>query len=1040
MSLQAIAVPNGDNQVFTAFVLGLLLPLLEDDTYEEKCEQLFGRINRKIRRQLDNDLANYSHQVFPESLDGLITSHLRPRLADYLTSHQADYQRRYKKNQAALSAAIEAIRSNSPLFVDLVLDGLAEMMKIDIQIHHDLQGSDVVQQHTPQHGFNTTIHLTLLDDAYLYLVDPMTLPEDMRSHLFPHLSAHRISDPAVYRIERLKELLHEVISDIPSHLTNFSTKVPQKPMERGLSSTRPTTEDKHVMRFDSVRESHVVRNDLKNTVRMNRVYDLALWDARDGDYLPHRLYIKFNAQARGFNYIVRRPNNEITPQDGCFISFAELGITGITPTTIQDLNAYLSKILTITHARGDTQDLVVERGTMTEWVQTELTGAAVGSVSGLATLGAIVAFGEFEIAAGAGFALIPGMALPIAAGILLTTLVTTTIGKSYALHYEEAINKASEKLSAGQYNEAADYLDTEFGRWDIVKLIRSVHLENAHYAIAHFFRALCAEKLGRKDLAYKHYTISAEKLSQDAKKSMTYLVSQLQRLNLLKNAMPEELDLPDNHDISEEIKTILSKISVEYADGFANTYWDIHADMSTLATRLINPHLVDVYDIQKANQFLISDCFFAVQHFADGYGEFLSLFGSFFRGAILTSYFLYGWSYLDEQVRGELLNGLMYDTSWASRPDQFAFMKFLECTLQLQRFERDHAELIVNNPSIQASIELIKNFILNFHILVFSDRAVSDLHANLPQLLAITNQDLCIRRSKINDGLLLIAKINGDFNLSYTTISSLVAAIEANPSALFTLCSATGDTLLHVLSLLPEQQIDIQRMQRSAGHFKSLRHLSNKSEETPLDLLQVSDPYRLKAALFPQASLGTCGLILRSHFNEGEVRRLLEEYNAVYIRVQARGVNEVYYMYQTLDSKTSIALDDGQLAQFDQALQPTDRPRVLSEQELVLIHQQFGHSHEYSVWAFYIEEDKLDYADKMVTRRLNQFDAEDDAVRVPADPLTQKTPITHTKSTMASSTYKLFSGLFRTQKNNQKSSDAPAVDVSQQRRGFGNTG
>ncbi len=104
----------------------------------------------------------------------------------------------------------------------------------------------------------------------------------------------------------------------------------------------------------------------------------------------------------------------------------------------------------------------------------------------------------------------------------------------------------------------------------------------------------------------------------------------------------------------------------------------------------------------------------------------------------------------------------------------------------------------------------------------------------------------------------ILSKLNTDFNLTFESIESCLDAILENPSPYDANMSSSvsGDTLLHVLSLLPRTETDLDlKITKVAEKFKAVCYKRNLALETPLYRLEQSDPLNLKSILCPRSLL-----------------------------------------------------------------------------------------------------------------------------------------------------------------------------------------
>ena len=309
--------------------------------------------------------------------------------------------------------------------------------------------------------------------------------------------------------------------------------MPRKSVVMGVFSTRPT-ELNNAMRSDTERETQIIRSQMSD-ISLTTAYDLCLLSASDGQILPNRLYVEI--ETNRIIYTVRNLTDLITRGE---IFFESLNITHTPPVTVDELRIYLPKILEITSARGDTKIETAPIGDWTSWGISMGASAVAGGVTGLSGVGLLTLFGEYELGMGTGYALAASWGFPIAIGAVLSTLIIAGVGKTYAVSYETAINKASMLLSEGKYSDAIKALDEEFNRIELTKAVRWLYLSRLHYALAHFFRGACAEARNNKIDAYIHYEMAIQH-AVEAKNPLMVLIAKMLLLKLLKNNTAEYL-------------------------------------------------------------------------------------------------------------------------------------------------------------------------------------------------------------------------------------------------------------------------------------------------------------------------------------------------------------------------------------------------------------------------------------------------------------------------------------------------------------------
>lgn len=1003
MPLQRIPVPTDNNHLYSAFALALLLPLCGDNDGDDtneidlRMEQLFGKLPFKKIATLVNQLRTFSQDNYPSLLTEFIHTHLRKRSAEHIRKIMLEETNCVQIFEASskehLSAAISAIENGEALFNDIVIIALSRMCEVNIEIYNQFQ-TIIKRTALSTNHLNTNqkiISLILVNNHYQFLLAPELIPDEIFRNVFPFINVK--SKLSLDNIKKNLVLSHvnKVLSPSSANLISIASHVPRQSVIPDVYSTRPTDMNDY-MRIDPIRELEVVRT-VSSKARLSTVYTLCLKEASDGTVRNHCLYIEY--QEHGFTYTARNPlkNNAIIPDsEPKFITFSELlrkcPNTNNPESVIQEfrsidgLRKYLPNILEVLVDRQHTS--LTKADIYDLGASFNHLGLTVGTaaVSGLATEGAVLVTGELYYGAGFGWKMLPWIGLPIGAGVFVTVLLTGLYGKYQALSYENALNEANQHISQGNFHQAAEVLDAELNKNSITQGAAWFFLAYEVKTLVHFIRAISAEGKRTFDIAYEHYS-KARDYALDAKQPLSALMAELQIIKLLKtpnNNLPATIDRPS------EIKTRLQELSTKHPDGFADAYWGLHHSMTEVSTRLLASTPFTTNDIKKANLFLATDGFFLLKYFAQGYGQFLELYGSFFQGIMLT-YFAYT---NPNHVRDEVKEQLQQETGRVSAENHqkmlliLAAGKFYQTAEQLHQFRSDQSEVqserIITQPNIQDSIALIETFIIHFLTLTTDQNIITqEEFARMRQLLDLEERYHVIHQN-VNATVQFIKTLNDEFHLNFASLSDFLDQIIENPSSMVPLISESGNTLLHVLARLPmmESAVLQRSVKEAVTKLVELRHIQNSAHQSPLSLLLDNDPYQLKAVLIPNVRIKPAAVIaISTVFQIKDLVLPSNEYSAFYVRLTADNDQGIYYVSEDPNIPPLwITFSAEELHEFDTQLRPTTRYRLLSNNES----QITNHHHERTEWLRYIEHDKLGLENTYSANKNNKMRTENQAI------------------------------------------------------------
>lgn len=766
---------------------------------------LFGELEMLDLLDLMKDLQAYTNESFPASLDGIISSNLRPRLARYISDNRDKYAAFFASDDA-FQEAIASVNSGGNVSVELEKVALAHMTNISICVYRDTAGTELNQEFSAAEvPTNGEVKIACLETACFSLIAPASIPETLRVKLFPFSAvtvagAGAVFDATVLQYAELKDLLKMMLSQAPEHLLALSTTVGLAPMTLDPFGGINLTDLRNFMRFDPIRESLTVRKDLKK-VTLTTAYRLCLKSTSwDGHYDPDTLYIEI--EATQFKYYVRvNSGAEKGSVRKGIILFSDLGLDN-EAVTLEQLSLCLPNILAITSAREHTQVKPARIGDVSSWGHSMGKSLGVGIVGGLTAVGGVAVVGQ--LAAGAALASIPFVGVPLAITLIVGTMLTAAFGKHFAIQFQKELDTVSQLLSQGRYLEAAEHLDTELNRNLPVKATRNLFLSKQYQAIAHFFRGVCAIQLGKVSEAYQHYQATCNKLDR-MQPSVTVFVTKLQLLNILKNCSEEQL--PAGVDRTEGIKKILIELTQNYQDGFADLYWKLHRKMTEMASKFAITELLDSSEILSLNTLLLIDGLFMLEHYSNGSGAFMELFSEFFHGALLLYCDVTNPAYLDAKVQARLTIEMR---SHNSAPVLLALNKFQRCALFLSIFKSVYLGRIQHDAAVASAILFIETFMLKASSLLQGNVAHIPHVPNIAQILGIeARRDSLILEQNVLIEFMI--RLKREFGMPHDTVTQWLNALLIEPSPIAHIVSeTTGDTMLHALvslKLSPDQGV-----------------------------------------------------------------------------------------------------------------------------------------------------------------------------------------------------------------------------------------
>ena len=481
------------------------------------------------------------------------------------------------------------------------------------------------------------------------------------------------------------------------------------------------------------------------------------------------------------------------------------------------------------------------------WNNAELAGARNGALVGVVGAGLLTLLTELEFGFVFG-SLMLVEALPLAITITLVGVGLGAVGGPYAAEFGQALTLAHEHLNVQNYDAAADILDAQFKRADFIQWTRSWFLTHEHYAVAHFFHAVCCESKTRLDDAYKKYDL-AYRAAVRANKSLIAFLSKLHKISILKRI--SEHEIPSGVNRKTDLDSMLRELTQEYEIGFSDLYCKLHDNMLNLAKRCFGNHQLSEVDVALANQFLLFDGAFMLKHFAHGRGEFLALFSTFFQGALLAYLIHEKPDYLIiDGIRDKVLLPLPEGASEEEIGLALASQKMDQALDLLNEFKKKFGYFNPLDNDIQTAIISIETFVVDFHAhCVDKHLFFEEPYQEVTKKLGISAERAASILENVRFSIKLLKALDDDFGLRYV---SLDAWLEDILDLKTRVSDNTGDTMLHWLVRFPATTSELTgRIRDAAKQLKDLYYVRNNNHESPLSMLETADLHQLKPIISP---------------------------------------------------------------------------------------------------------------------------------------------------------------------------------------------
>lgn len=705
---QAIEILQDNNQLLSAVALGLLLPVLDTNQWNITVLSLFGTIPSEEDQLLMKELNTYSSNHGTTVLTKLINTYLRPKLAEYMKAHEADFVG-LCTNPMEFEQKIEALKSPHTLCGEIEIKGLAQLLQKRIEFHTDIQAN------IDESISESAIHLLKQEAHYQLLLDYKRLNPILRAKLAPMKALTRAITgdvPTYFRRVAFEQRLKRVLQDIPKQVT-------------ALAATAPAyMGDTTALSLFSQKEQLTPRYE-------NEEEEI---QAIAADLSKNKTYRPVNA---------RQVRN---------LSSSNLGTSRL--TSLSYVNYFR---------------LVCESSWAGLYDPTQ----------------------------------IPVLGSPLAFLSLMVTLGVPAVGSIYAVEYQVALKAAERLLHQGNYLQAAKVLDAEFNRALIPRTTRAIYLTKEDYTQAHFLRGMAWEGEEEITKAYAEYQLAYQDAVQTGKKISKFIVK-LQQFKLLHQAPQNQL--PAGMNRVRELERMHRDLTTHFPEGFSDLFFDISSQITRSAARFITKKSLSQTEIAAANQFLKTKNLFLLQYFANGRGEFLQPFVTFYQGLILAIFNHANADYLQQDIKALLIEELhIVNGSGKKALSALILKKFLQCTEQLTEFKKKYK----TNSTILSTISSIINFIETSIIdicanIVEQENSLKKDYYSLAEKFSIAQEDADLLLDKAQKSTEFLTKLYQAFGLTFNSMDACFDALSGRELTLITVTNQNIDTseLSRELSLL----------------------------------------------------------------------------------------------------------------------------------------------------------------------------------------------------------------------------------------------
>ncbi|WP_133130979.1 AAA family ATPase [Legionella yabuuchiae] len=479
---------------------------------------------------------------------------------------------------------------------------------------------------------------------------------------------------------------------------------------------------------------------------------------------------------------------------------------------------------------------------------TALAGATGGAIGlgltfGIAEVGGILIGG----AAGGGLLVIAPAALPVFLTCTLLTLAGGSVGKKYAEEYKKALQNASQLIEQDKIVEATEVLDREFNRWGINRALRKPFLTPAHYAVAHFFRGMCAEE--ERDCRKKAYQEYKQALhdAQETGAKVIILLLHVKLIELLRTH-GQEVCAP-NEQATDLIKHHLTELNHFFKDSLTSLYWQAQNNMKAIAN-LCNSHQSLFVNLRSIQAVLNIQSLFILEGYEEGHGSYLPIVYSFFQALIVAYVHFNNKTATIPEIRQLLMKHLSSEGT-ASLID-YVLAKLKQTFQQLLAFNTIYPKL-EQQPAFSQCNTMMKEFAIGICSLLDEGENHLEICGNIieiTKLLNVSPSAFLEIKHRHNASTQFLMKINDEFGLTFTNINEWLKELNGyhTPHFFNSISVQTQNNMLHMLAQLPKGlDIDTVLLKSVAAKMKGMIYARNHQNQTPLSLLEQEDPYSIKS-------------------------------------------------------------------------------------------------------------------------------------------------------------------------------------------------
>lgn len=468
----------------------------------------------------------------------------------------------------------------------------------------------------------------------------------------------------------------------------------------------------------------------------------------------------------------------------------------------------------------------------------------LGLAHGAAEGGVAIAGGVF----GTGAAAVAVACIPVFVTSTLLTLIGGAVGKSYAQQYKQALKDANHHINKGEFEQAAAVLDAEFNRWGMNRALRRPFLTKAHYAVAHFFRGMCAEMLRQPDSpngdskkAYEEY----QKALADAKETDAKIVILLLHVKLIQLIRTHgQSILSPAQQADKLIKMHLDELNHYFQDALTHLYWQARRNIAALTTTCYQHQSFPPERLAWTQGVLNIQSLFILEGYQEGRGSYLQVFHSFFQ-ALTIAYFQFN----HPQALGEMGFAHLSDKN---RALCHVLNKLAETFAQFNTFKSRYP-ILANQSAFKDCHAMMTGFALKFGGLAQSkiNPQIKPLFdqtlTHLATQLRIRIQAFDIIASKHQRSIEFLMGLEEEFGLHFESIEAWLHALNDPRQACFeTVSLRTHNNMLHLLAQLPAELADRTLVQEAAARMKDMIYARNHEDHTPLSLLAQNDAYGIQ--------------------------------------------------------------------------------------------------------------------------------------------------------------------------------------------------